>query len=53
MGTAPISFLSVSEYFQRENGAEFHSEYINGQMFAIAGGTLSPLGIYRGVEFNP
>lgn len=39
MATAPRSFLSVSEYLRLEKAAEFRSEYIDGRMVAMAGGT--------------
>jgi Uma2 family endonuclease len=41
MATAPNTPLSVTEYLQLEEAAEFRSEYIDGQMVAMAGGTLN------------
>jgi Uma2 family endonuclease len=41
MATAPNTSLSLAEYLQLEEAAEFRSEYINGQMVAMAGGTLN------------
>ncbi len=41
MATAPNTSLPVSEYLRLEEAAEFRSEYINGQMMAMAGGTLN------------
>lgn len=41
MATAPNTTLSVSEYLRLEEAAEFRSEYIDGQMVAMAGGTLN------------
>jgi len=41
MATAPNASLSVSEYLRLENAAEFRSEYINGHMVAMAGGTVN------------
>lgn len=39
MATAPNISLSVDEYLRLEEAAEFRSEYIDGQMVAMAGGT--------------
>lgn len=41
MATAPNASLPVSEYLRLEDAAEFRSEYIDGQMVAMAGGTLN------------
>jgi Uma2 family endonuclease len=41
MATAPNNSLPVSEYLRLEEAAEFRSEYIDGQMVAMAGGTLN------------
>lgn len=41
MATAPNPSLSVAEYLQLEEAAEFRSEYINGQMVAMPGGTVN------------
>jgi Uma2 family endonuclease len=41
MATAPNTSLSVSEYIRLESAAEFRSEYVNGQMVAMAGGTVN------------
>lgn len=41
MATAPNTSLSVTEYLRLEEAAEFRSEYIDGQMVAMAGGTLN------------
>ena len=41
MATAPNTSLPVSEYLRLEEAAEFRSEYIDGQMVAMAGGTLN------------
>lgn len=40
MATSPVTFLSPDEYLEIERKAEFRSEYFDGQMFALAGGTL-------------
>lgn len=41
MATAPNTSLSVSEYMRLESAAEFRSEYVNGQMVAMANGTVN------------
>ena len=41
MATAPNTSLPVSEYLRLEEAAEFRSEYVDGQMVAMAGGTLN------------
>jgi len=37
MATLPRSFLTEQEYLEIERAAEFKSEYLDGQMFAMAG----------------
>lgn len=37
MATLPKSYLSEQEYLEIERAAEFKSEYLDGQMFAMAG----------------
>lgn len=39
MSTQPVAFLSPERYLEIERTAEFRSEYINGEMFAMAGGS--------------
>ena len=39
MSTQPITYLTLEQYLEIERNAEFRSEYINGEMFAMAGGT--------------
>ena len=39
MSTAPLPFLTPDQYLEIEQNAEFKSEYWNGQMYAMAGGT--------------
>src|SRR5436305_6947719 len=41
MATAPNTSMSVSEYIRLEDAAEFRSEFIEGQMVAMAGGTVN------------
>jgi len=41
MGTAPNTSLSVSEYIRLESAAEFRSEYVDGQIVAMAGGPVN------------
>ena len=36
-----FSLLSVEEYLQQERAAEFKSEYVNGQIMAMAGASIS------------
>src|SRR6266704_2515993 len=36
MATLPKSFLTAEEYLETERAAEFKSEYLNGQVFAMA-----------------
>ena len=37
MSTNPKAFLTPEQYLEIERGAEFKSEYFNGEMFAMAG----------------
>ena len=39
MSTQPVAYLTVEQYLEIERMAEFRSEYINGEMFAMAGAT--------------
>ena len=39
MSSQPKSFLTPEEYLERERKAEFKSEYFNGEVFAMAGGS--------------
>ena len=39
MSTVPLPFVSIDQYLKAERGAEFRSEYADGQMFAMSGGT--------------
>jgi len=41
MSTQPVAFLTQEQYLEIERAARFRSEYINGQMFAMSGGTRS------------
>jgi Uma2 family endonuclease len=40
MATQPKTFLTPEQYLEIERKAEFKSEYYNGEMFAMAGGSL-------------
>ncbi len=40
MAVSPKSRLTEEEYLAQERKAEFKSEYLNGEMFAMAGGTF-------------
>jgi Uma2 family endonuclease len=39
MSTKPIAYLTPEQYLELDRKAEFRSEYINGEMFAMSGGT--------------
>ena len=39
MSTQPVTRLTPEQYLEIERKAEFRSEYVNGEMFAMAGGT--------------
>ena len=39
MATAPLTLLTEDEYHRLERAAQFRSEFVNGQMYAMAGGT--------------
>lgn len=41
MATAPNTSILISEYLRLEDAAEFRSEYIDGHMVAMAGGTVN------------
>jgi len=41
MSTQPIAHLTVEQYLEIERAAEFRSEYIDGQVYAMAGGGLN------------
>lgn len=40
MSALPVPFISPEQYLEIERKAEFKSEYVSGQIFAMAGGTL-------------
>jgi Uma2 family endonuclease len=39
MSTKPIAYLTPEQYLEIDRKAEFRSEYIDGEMFAMSGGT--------------
>jgi Uma2 family endonuclease len=39
MSTKPIAYLTPEQYLELDRKSEFRSEYINGEMFAMSGGT--------------
>jgi Uma2 family endonuclease len=39
MASDPVSRLTEGQYLAIERAAEFRSEFLNGEMFAMAGGT--------------
>jgi len=38
MSTQPLTHLTVEQYLEVERAAEFRSEYLNGEIYAMAGG---------------
>jgi Uma2 family endonuclease len=40
MATQPVSKVSEEEYLRLDRAAEYKSEYVGGEMFAMSGGTL-------------
>ncbi len=40
MATQPNNFLTPEQYLEIERKAEFKSEYVDGQMFAMAGASF-------------
>src|ERR1017187_3220434 len=40
MSTQPKPYLTPEQYLEIERAAEYKSEYFNGEMFAMSGGTL-------------
>jgi Uma2 family endonuclease len=41
MSTSAISYLTPEQYLENERKAEFRSEYVNGEVVAMSGGTLN------------
>ena len=41
MSTQPIPRLTVEQYLEIERAAEFRSEYLNGEVYAMAGGAVN------------
>jgi Uma2 family endonuclease len=41
MSTVPKQFITPEQYLHRERNAEFRSEYLRGEMFAIAGASAN------------
>ena len=39
MATQPVTYLTPEQYLEIERAAEFRSEYLNGEMFAMSGAT--------------
>ena len=54
MASNPVPYLSEEEYLALDRAAEFRSEYHDGQMFAMAGGTdsHSTIGVNIAAEFR-
>jgi len=51
MSTQPTAYMSEEQYLEIERKAEYKSEYINGQMFAMAGASLVHVQINSNVVF--
>jgi Uma2 family endonuclease len=49
MSTQSVTYLTPEQYLEIERNAEFRSEYIDGEMFAMAGGSLNHARIARNV----
>jgi len=49
MSSKAISLLTPEQYLEMERRSEFRSEYLNGQVFAMSGGTMNHAGIVRNV----
>jgi len=47
VSTHAVPHLSPEQYLEIERNAEFRSEYINGQMFAMSGGSINHARIVR------
>jgi Uma2 family endonuclease len=50
MSTLPKRFLTPEQYLEIERAAEYKSEYFNGEMYAMAGGTLDHSRIFHSVS---
>ncbi len=51
MSTQPKTYLTPEQYLEIERAAEHKSEYFQGEMFAMAGGTLDHSTIFHNVAF--
>src|SRR5947209_5113746 len=40
MATQPRTYLTAEQYLEIERAAEFRSEYLNGEMFAMSGASI-------------
>lgn len=47
MSSQAVPHVTVNQYLEIERKAEFRSEYVNGEMYAMAGGTLNHARIVR------
>lgn len=47
MASSPVSKLTEQEYLAIERAAEFRSEFVNGEMFAMSGGTMNHADLQR------
>ena len=50
MSTQPQPYITPEQYLEIERAAECKSEYFDGEMFAMAGGTLSHARIQRNIS---
>ncbi len=41
MSANRVPFVTVAEYLESERAAEFRSEYVNSEVFAMSGGLLA------------
>jgi Uma2 family endonuclease len=49
MATLPRTYLTPEQYLEIERAAEFRSEYLNGEMFAMSGATARHNGITNNI----
>lgn len=49
MASNPVSKLTEEQYLTIERTAEFRSEFLNGEMFAISGGSLNHTGLQANI----
>jgi hypothetical protein len=52
MSAIAIPLLSVEQYLATDRAAEFRSEYFEGQVFAMSGGTFAHFRLIRNFELS-